>query len=495
MSKVLSSKPFSPIQKRKTDKFFLTNLKEFLIKQIGIHNENRIVIDERLKSEYLNTLPIADNLYDYMNDIMNISYSNINVSLDIINGLNKNLVDDYVLIPRKKKLIFNNISVFNLKKDFKKIIEDMCTVKKTLFGNSSILEEVDNTRSDASSKIDFYLKDYHSTPYSSNSNYNMIYILRQFPFFKILFGQYLKICKDEEILSKIYDNDLETLSDVSSYDTAENSFLPSMFPNNLDVVINNIMNIDNDNAVISDYTFVLDMDGLQIDLDDIIFKIDQFKKYCITFGIYKMENSDYYHLLKIFDMNESFISLTGINETFLLHNVLAIYFVLLSEPYTKETMPYHISNFLINSYYLYSYYENVFNKGFRIIFKNDSNDIVDLNIFNAYNQSINTLDTYINKSLYNMKLFTLIAAKYIYDSAYTFKEKIRTEIERIKHLLYVSRYIKSQEKKFYPLFTFLIASNTNRKIFKEYSDNELLDLLIDVHDKIYNTSNTVVIKK
>jgi hypothetical protein len=426
-----------------------------------------------------------DTLLHYQKALLHIDHVNINISLDIINDNDNIYYNNFMLFfyDQSINLNFKNYSMYNLLEKYKEIIHNiMKKISMNQFSfNVNLLSNIsynvidilntkkintDTASNEEDSKvalIDIYLKDFENTPESKNDLCNYIYFLRKFPMFRKLLNHYL-YTNEPEIYSIIEQNKLDINSDMV--------FLPILFKyTDNEKIIYNVNTLFKQDYSLND--FLINIDTIDINIENLLKVYNNINFY--EYGIVDDELINIEVLSnKIYNM-EYYDIYTMISLYFKVNNVD----ILMLNYISLENFNILISMFLINLYIIYDYL-NLKEKEISdmlLIYKNSSYNNFDLT----------ELLFYIHLSYY----------VFHFDANQVYIKIIDSNINLIKHYLYIIQYSKNTLQDMYPLIIFLSCSNKQIKFIYEYKaeNNYILEFLNEYYDIVFDNRDKIVIKK
>lgn len=432
----------------------------------------------------LNLTNNDDTLLDFENDFLNIKHANISISLDLINQA-EDLYDNNIMIyfyNQNINLNFKNYSMYDLINKYKETISNMLEnikipqysfnidfLNKEIPDKISVAEILKIRQNNTGSKyslIDLYLKEIENAPDSHNDLINYIYFLRKFPLFKFLFNNYLKN-NEEEIYSKILDNNLDTLTD-NSY------FFPSLFLfSENEKTLHNIYNLFKQKYSMNDFFYKIQY--VEINKGNIysLYQNTDFIQYGYNednnFIDIKILNNELKNSQN--DFNIAIVLFLKLNNISL-ENINRI---------SNQDLNIIISNFFIKLFMIYEY--------------------LNLNQFNSLDELLIIYDDDTSFDIYNPKQFILLnVLYYIHISYYVFKNNylyniINSDLNLLKQFFYIIQYFKNTLPNMFPILLFFACSNKNIKFIYEYKNNNILDFFNDYYDILFENTQKVVLKK
>lgn len=432
----------------------------------------------------LNLTNNDDTLLDFENDFLNIKHANISISLDLINQA-EDLYDNNIMIyfyNQNINLNFKNYSMYDLINKYKETISNMLEnikipqysfnidfLNKEIPDKISVAEILKIRQNNTGSKyslIDLYLKEIENAPDSHNDLINYIYFLRKFPLFKFLFNNYLKN-NEEEIYSKILNNNLDTLTD-NSY------FFPSLFLfSENEKTLHNIYNLFKQKYSMNDFFYKIQY--VEINKGNIysLYQNTDFIQYGYNednnFIDIKILNNELKNSQN--DFNIAIVLFLKLNNISL-ENINRI---------SNQDLNIIISNFFIKLFMIYEY--------------------LNLNQFNSLDELLIIYDDDTSFDIYNPKQFILLnVLYYIHISYYVFKNNylyniINSDLNLLKQFFYIIQYFKNTLPNMFPILLFFACSNKNIKFIYEYKNNNILDFFNDYYDILFENTQKVVLKK
>lgn len=452
-------------------------------------------------NENMDVLPKELTMNEFIGKNITISYSNTRYSLDLINNIteykNIRFIDD----AKKSHVIVPNINVFDFYKRYKEIIVNLYKPYNVGSIQTSLFKQIRKTRSE--SFIDAYLKNYTGAPYSTNPVDNFIFIIRSFPFFKVIFNkQFLGL--DKSIFYKIISDELDPylknggISSVPYADsTMTNRLMPFLFNENR---IHNLIMIDKNSHRLEDYFFSLKFEPFLFNSTN---GIENVRKYFNSFlkgtdfvqenlPVVNLESAGLVQIASgQFIIQDKMKFMNFINPTSnRLERLFALYLLFTERDistYTNDYLKYILSYFVINLYFIFQYTRGIGDLVNRMPFES----LTVIEIKELCNASA-TL-----KYKKNILFFKIISAFSLYqDQKITTTEVyVKEKLNQFSHFLYLYNYFKSQDKFFFPLFLFLSGSDENVKVIpNKKNQSEVLDNLVCLYDKIFKNTKIFIMK-
>lgn len=482
--------------------FEIISKNEVLDKIIG--NMKNIISNNINKSQNDLKSIKHDNLYEFIDDFIQIKESNINISLEIISNVeyissSKVIVDYYkwylkkninlnfedipfwliinkyielvncIYEPVGKYIFFNNIGFSDLKdldiNENLRIIDVLKIRKKQLYMDIPL--------------FDIYLKEFKNAPESRVSVINYIFFLRRFPLFKNLVNNYFNIHK-KDIFNKI--KEIDNVDGNSIYIPLFMSFKTKSF------IIENVLSFNSGK---------IDINNMYYNINSPHIKKDNFIK---TFKKINMENlgftkliinpkSECYMLVKPSIFTQEFTSKKkDIDNIFIF--IVYMKFInttnwFLDNQENDESLNIFMSNFMTKCFFIYNYMN---------LQKYNLDEMLDIFIYHDLNIDLYTnLDPNMNEDYFEVThSLVLIHMSYLLFKNDSFNiNSMSRNIDILGHFSYVFKYFKTIEKNIFPLFVFLAFSNKEIKFLYEYvnKNNKILSFLNDFYDEIYKKSS------